>query len=71
MGPLSRRDLIKRFRALGWVGPRQGKNHQFMASGERKVRLPNPHGGDIGGELVAEIVVKQAKISRTEWDKAK
>lgn len=70
MGPLSRRDLIKRFRALGWEGPRQGRRHAFMVSGDRKVRIPNPHESDISPALVAEIV-KQAQIPRIEWDNAK
>jgi hypothetical protein len=52
-----RRDLIKRFRELGWGGPHQsgkgkaGDHPEFMVKGERVVKLPNPHRADIGEGL--------------------
>lgn len=39
-----------------------------MVKGNLKVRVPNPHRGDISSALVSEIV-RQAGISRTEWNK--
>jgi hypothetical protein len=33
---LSRRELIRRFRALGYKGPFSGGRHQFMVRGEKK-----------------------------------
>ena len=67
---MSRRELIRRFRALGFVGPVSGGRHQFMAKGARKVRIPNPHGGQaIHIGLVREIL-RQAGIAPDEWDKA-
>lgn len=64
--PVSRSRLIKRFRRLGWEGPRSGKRHDFMQQGKKKVRIPNPHKGDIGVDLLANVL-KQAGISRDEW----
>jgi predicted RNA binding protein YcfA (HicA-like mRNA interferase family) len=69
-GNLSRRELIRKLRALGFIGPFSGGKHQFMAKGERKVRIPNPHGkGDVSSGLVNEIR-KQANIKQQDWDAA-
>ena len=64
---LSRKDLIRKFRALGYSGPFSGGKHQFMIKGSRKIRIPNPHVGDISASLVKEIL-RQAGISSQEWD---
>jgi predicted RNA binding protein YcfA (HicA-like mRNA interferase family) len=67
---LSRRELIRRFRALGYTGPFSGGRHQFMVRGEKKIRIPNPHGsGNVHISLVKEIL-RQARISETEWEEA-
>jgi len=65
---LSRKDLIRKFRALGYSGPFSGGKHQFMVKGSQKIRIPNPHVGDISASLVKEIL-RQAGISPQEWDK--
>ena len=64
---LSRKDLNRKFRALGYSGPFSGGKHQFMIKGSRKIRIPNPHVGDISASLVKEIL-RQAGISSQEWD---
>lgn len=64
---LSRKDLIRKFRALGYSGPFSGGKHQFMIKGGQKIRIPNPHVGDISVSLVKEIL-RQASISFEEWD---
>ncbi len=38
-----------------------------MVKGNLKVRVPNPHRGDISPHLVAEIL-RQAGIESKEWD---
>ena len=38
-----------------------------MVSENGRVWIPNPHRGDIGRDLLAEIL-KQAGISREEWE---
>ena len=64
--PVARSELIKRFRRLGWEGPRSGTKHEFMHKGKQKVRIPNPPRGDIGVDLL-DNVLKQAGIFREEW----
>jgi predicted RNA binding protein YcfA (HicA-like mRNA interferase family) len=64
---LSRKDLIRKFRALGYSGPFSGGKHQFMIKGSQKIRIPNPHVSDISASLVKEII-RQAGISSQEWD---
>ena len=66
---LSRREIVKKFRSLGYSGPFSGGKHQFMTKGSRKIRIPNPHAGDIGVSLIKEIL-RQSGISPEEWDRA-
>ncbi len=63
-----RKELIRKFRALGFIGPFSGGKHQFMSRGRQKIRIPNPHVGDIGASLLKEIL-RQAGISSEDWDK--
>jgi predicted RNA binding protein YcfA (HicA-like mRNA interferase family) len=67
---ISRKELIGKFRALGYSGPFSGGKHQFMKKDRKKIRIPNPHGsGDIHISLVKEIL-RQAGISNDEWNNA-
>jgi len=67
-GPISRRDLIRGLRDLGFTGPftGTGKHPEYMTRGERLLRLPNPHRGDIGTNLLARLL-DQGGITRDEW----
>jgi predicted RNA binding protein YcfA (HicA-like mRNA interferase family) len=67
MAVISRKELIRKFRALGYQGPFSGGKHQFMIKEKQKIRIPNPHAGDIGINLLREIL-RQARISLQEWD---
>lgn len=68
--PVSRRELIRRLRNLGFTGPISGGKHQFVEKGELKLRIPNPHrGNSIDWSLVKEML-RQAGIKTGEWDKA-
>ena len=67
LNSISRRDLIKKFRALGFDGPHSGGKHQFMRKAGLKVRIPNPHQGDIGVNLLSRIL-RQAAIADDEWN---
>jgi predicted RNA binding protein YcfA (HicA-like mRNA interferase family) len=67
--PISRRELIRRFRSIGFTGPNSGGRHQFVVKGELKVRIPNPHKGNFDWSLVKEIL-RQAGIKASDWDKA-
>ena len=64
--PVTRRELIKRFRQLGFQGPRAGAKHAFMVKGELKVRIPNPHATDISGAVLS-CILRQAGISSAAW----
>lgn len=67
-GPIKRKDLVHYLSKLGFDGPYSGGKHQFMVRGDRTLRLPNPHQSDIGRDLLIRIV-RQAGISREEWEK--
>jgi predicted RNA binding protein YcfA (HicA-like mRNA interferase family) len=68
-GAISRRNLIKGLRDLGFEGPETGTGDhpEFMVKGSLQLKLPNPHRGDIGVNLL-ERILKQAGISRREWE---
>jgi len=67
-GPIKRKDLVRHLREVGFDGPHSGGQHQYMVKGMIKLRIPNPHEGDIAADLLARIL-RQAGISRTEWER--
>jgi len=65
--PVSREELIKRLKKLGFDGPYSGGKHPHMEHGTTVIMIPNPHHGeDIGADLLQKIL-KRAGISREEW----
>jgi predicted RNA binding protein YcfA (HicA-like mRNA interferase family) len=66
-GPIKRKDLIRHLKQFGFEGPYSGGKHQFMVNGDITIRVPNPHQGDIGMELLSRIL-RQAGIDRDEWE---
>jgi predicted RNA binding protein YcfA (HicA-like mRNA interferase family) len=64
--PVSRRELVRRLRVLGFQGPYQQGKHPFMVRGALRVPVPNPHEGDIGVDLLSRIL-RQAGVEREEW----
>ncbi|NTU79537.1 MAG: type II toxin-antitoxin system HicA family toxin [Chloroflexales bacterium] len=66
-GPVSRTNLIRGLRALGFAGPFPGGNHLYMVREQLRVTIPNPHHGDIGVGLLIRIL-RQAGVSREEWE---
>ena len=54
--PVSRRELIRKLRQIGFSGPFSGGKHQFMEHGNFKISIPNPHGKDIGKNLLRRII---------------
>ena len=65
---ISWRKLVQRFRQLGFDGPYSGGRHLFVTKGNLKVRIPNPHSGDISKHLIAKIL-RKAGISSRDWEK--
>lgn len=66
-GAISRTNLIRALRRAGFDGPFAGGNHQYLEQGSHRVRIPNPHQGDISVGLLSRIL-QQAGISREEWE---
>ena len=66
-GPVNRRILIQSLRALGWEGPLPGGRHQAMRKADRRISIPNDHGGVISVGLVARVL-RAANITRDEWE---
>ena len=67
-GPISRKNLVRCLRQAGFDGPYSGGKHSFMVKGELTLTVPNPHGSDIGRELLARIL-RQAEINREQWER--
>lgn len=66
LSPVSRDELIRRLRDLGFLGPFSGGRHQFLVRGTVRVILPNPHRSEIGADLLSRIL-REAGITREEW----
>ncbi len=67
-GPISRNELIRVLRQLGFDGPFSGTRHQFMLRGSQRLRIPNPHSGDISPGLLTSIL-RQGGIDRVDWER--
>lgn len=68
--PCSHREFIRKLRALGFHGPYSGGRHQFMTkNGGATIRVPNPHAGDIGINLLSYIL-RVARIDQNDWTNA-
>ena len=67
-GIIKRKDLIRALKEAGFDGPHAGGKHEFMVKGNLRLTIPNPHQGEIGKDLLSRIL-KQAGISRDEWEK--
>ena len=66
-GAISRRELIRCLRQFGFTAPKPGGSHEYVTKGALRVRIPNPHGGEIDVFLLARIL-RQAGIPREEWE---
>ncbi len=66
-GPISRRNLIRYLRQLGFEGPYPGGKHHYMIRETTRLAIPNPHRSDIDRGLLLRIL-QQADISRAIWE---
>jgi len=57
MNSISRTELIRRLRKLGFEGPYSGGRHSFMKRGSLKLRIANPHEGMAYQELANTITI--------------
>lgn len=65
--PVTRAELVRRLRRLGYDSPFSGGRHEFMLRDTQRLILPNPHRRDISTSLLSRIL-KQAGVTRSEWD---
>jgi hypothetical protein len=49
------------------LGRFPAENTNLSSKEVKKIRIPNPHVGDISASLIKEIL-RQANISSEEWD---
>ena len=63
--PVSRGELVRKLRGLGFKGPFPGGRHQWMRRGSLRLTIPNPHRGAIDPGLIRRIL-RQAGISLDE-----
>lgn len=66
--PISRRELIRKLRKLGFVGPLSGGRHPYMGRGSQRISIPNPHGKDIGSVLLGRIL-HEIGVSLQDFEK--
>ena len=66
LDPLSRRELVRKLKRLGFEGPFAGGTRQGMRRGTFRLTIPNPHGGDIDPGFGRRLL-RQAGISVNEW----
>ena len=62
--PVTRRELVKKFKRLGWEGPFPGGDHAYMKKQSHKI--PIPKNQEIDTSLLRRIL-READISREEW----
>ena len=65
--PLTRRELVRRLKALGVDGPHPGGKHQWMRRETIRLIVPNPHSGDVDPGLIRRLL-RHAGISVEEWN---
>ncbi|MEK7560506.1 MAG: type II toxin-antitoxin system HicA family toxin [Patescibacteria group bacterium] len=65
--PISHRELIRKLRNLGFVGPFAGGRHQYMKRGNFRLAIPNPHRQDIASGLLSKII-REIRISSEEFE---
>lgn len=66
LNPVSRRELVRKMKALDFEGPFPGGKHQWMRRGGLRVTIPNPHSGEIDPGLIRRIL-HQAGITLDDW----
>ena len=68
LSPVSRHELIKKLRKLGFSGPHSATRHQYMEKAAHHIFIPNPHGKDIGVPLLKQIIKQIGIDTKTFFD---
>jgi len=66
LNPISWRELVATFKALGFIGPYEGGKHPYMLKDDLVLTLPNPHKQEISVDLLKRLL-RQADIDRSAW----
>jgi predicted RNA binding protein YcfA (HicA-like mRNA interferase family) len=66
LNPVSRRELVRKLRALGFEGSFPGGKHEWMRREKLRVTIPNSHAGAIDPGLIRRIL-RQAGITVEAW----
>jgi predicted RNA binding protein YcfA (HicA-like mRNA interferase family) len=66
--PIKHREMVRRFRELGWDGPWQKGRHPFLRKDGKRLTIPNPHEGDIDWSLMKRIL-RQANVAPEDWER--
>ncbi|MGI8981832.1 MAG: type II toxin-antitoxin system HicA family toxin [Pirellulaceae bacterium] len=64
--PVSRRELVRKLKGLGFEGPFPGGKHEWMRRAKLRVTIPNPHRGAIDPGLIRRIL-RQADLTIDQW----
>ncbi len=65
--PISRKELVRRLKTLGFTGHFSGGRHEFMKRGKFRIVIPNPHEKDIGRSLLSQII-RDINIAPKEFE---
>jgi predicted RNA binding protein YcfA (HicA-like mRNA interferase family) len=65
--PVSREELIRRLRKLGFEGPYSGGKHLHMERSTTVIMVPNPHRGEDIGAALLQKILRRAGVSREDW----
>lgn len=60
LDPVSRRELIRKLKSLGFQGPFPGGKHQWMQRDGLRLTIPNPHGARSIPDLFGESCARPA-----------
>ena len=66
LNPVSRRELVRKLKELGFEGPFAGGKHHWMRRDGLRLTIPNPHRGAIDPGLIRRIL-RRAGITLDEW----
>jgi len=54
--PVSYRELLRKLRRAGCLGPFSGSKHAYFLHGRVKIIIPNDHGCDVGPKVLKRII---------------
>lgn len=69
--PISRRELIRCLRRLGFEGPESGTRHEMMVKGVFRLALPNPHGSQEIDDALLSRILRQAGVARQDFEQVR